>query len=223
MSRNTQRGFSLPELLVALLIFSIIAAASVVVLRLSVDGRDQLSAVDREIAVMETARALIKDDLAQIALRPVRDEFGALAGPAFRDGYTGVASAAVEGEKKLLVFVRRGWSNPDWAAPRSSLQYVEYVSADNALIRRSRPLLDNARGQTAKERVLIGNIESVDIEFLAGEIAGRLEWTRSWPVAGASGAAPRALAMTMRSKHYGDLRQLFWIGDIDAVREAGYG
>lgn len=221
MNDSTQKGFSLAEMLVALLIFSAISAASVYVLRLSVDARDQLGVVDRDLALMETARSVIKDDLAQTTLRPVRDEFGSPAGPAFRDGNTGAVAANRNGEKILLAFVRGGWSNPDWAAPRSSLQYVEYVAVDDTLVRRSRPYLDDARGQPRTERVLLDGLEDIEVEFLAGETNGRFDWTQSWPVQPAAASSPpRAVAMTTRAKRFGEIRQLFWIGDVGS---AGHG
>ncbi|NOX83517.1 MAG: type II secretion system minor pseudopilin GspJ [Alphaproteobacteria bacterium] len=213
MNRNAQRGFSLPELLVALLIFATLSSVAVYVLRLSIDARDQIGAADARLSAMETARAIMQDDLAQVAMRPVRDAFGASMGPAFQGG-DALANNASADETPLMAFVRRGWKNPGWAAPRSSLQYVEYVVTDNTLVRRVRPYLDDARGQPATNRVLFSDVMDVDAVFLLGETSGRLEWVQLWPVDGGETSIPRAVEITMETERYGALRQLFWIGDI---------
>ena len=221
MKTIQQKGFSLPELLVALLIFSTIAAVSVVILRQSVDARDQLGMLDHEIANIEMARALIKDDMAQIALRQVRDEYGAASGHAFRGSTIGFATSNASGEKRLAGFVRRGWSNPNWEAPRATLQYVEYVQSDGNLVRRSRPFLDAARSIDVVDRTLLFDIDNAEIEFLAGENSGRLQWVNAWPVNANADIVPKAIAISTRSKHYGEIRQLFWIGSISGGLSAG--
>ncbi len=220
MTVNAQKGFSLPELLVALLIFSIIAGTGVVIMRMSVDANDQFRRADQKIAAVELTRAILKDDLTQIALRPVRDEFGAVEGPTFRDGAFDV-SAAAAGETVLFAFVRRGWTNPEWVSPRSSLQRVEYLESGNMLVRRTRPFLDGARGQPTTEQVLIDNIDGAKIEFLTGQTSGRLDWSQTWPPRAGVSGAPLAIAITLQTPRFGELRQLFWIGDVAGTEGAG--
>ena len=215
--RRSQQGFTLPELLVALLIFSLVATAAIYSLRLGVNARDQLDAADRRIAEIEIARVVIKEDLAQIVTRRVRDAFGAADGPSFRGG-TGISRRnAVRGETIFLSFVRGGWTNPASEAPRSSLQYVKYLEKDGALVRRIRPFLDDARGQPRFDRILISNISEFEMAFLAGEGRGRLDWITGWPAPGAADAPPKAVSIEFTSERYGQLRQLFWIGTVDTV------
>lgn len=209
-----QQGFTLPEVLVALLIFSLIAAASVYALRLGVDSRDQLAASDERLKELQIARVLIKEDFAQVTARPVRDEFGILTPAYFHGGQSLFERRPVSGEDVLVTFVRGGWLNPNARAPRSALQYVEYIRKDDALIRRARVYLDDASRSERIERVLFDDIEGADIQFLAGEIRRELQWADAWPVSGAQSPPPRAVAITITDKNGDELRQLFWVGEI---------
>ncbi|MEX0645899.1 MAG: type II secretion system minor pseudopilin GspJ [Parvularculaceae bacterium] len=211
--RGRERGFTLPELLVALFIFSLIATASVYALRLGVEARDQLADADRRHAEIELARALIRDDMAQLVQRSVRDEFGAPMGPPFEGGSALRRRLAVDGERLLLSFVRGGWANPEHQAPRSDLQYVEYIEKSGALLRRIRPYLDAARGQPAFDRVLFRDARDVEISFLVGEVRGELDWAAGWPLPGRA-EFPRAMTLAITTARYGALVQRFWIGEI---------
>ncbi|MHA7873583.1 MAG: type II secretion system minor pseudopilin GspJ, partial [Hyphococcus sp.] len=190
-----QNGFTLPEVLVALLIFSLVAAASVYALRLGVDSRDQLSAADAELKQLQLARTLIKEDFAQVAQRPVRDEFGILTPAHFHGGQSLFFRRPADGETQLIAFTRSGWTNPNARAPRSTLQYVEYLVRDNALIRRARVYPDEAPRSETLERVLFTDIDSARMEFLVGEVRRELQWAEAWPVSGAQSPPPRAVAL----------------------------
>lgn len=211
-----RRGMTLVEILVALIVFSLVAAAAAASLRLAADARDQLVAADRRIATFQTSRIIIKEDLASAVPRRTRDEFGDVFGPAFLGGSETRIRPPVAGETLLLAFVRSGWVNPEMAAPRSSLQFVEYVVRGKQMIRKSRPYLDDARGQARMERVLFEDVEGVEIEFLprngAASVAGA--WSSGWPMERNSDRPPRAVAVSFSTPRTGALRQIFWIGDL---------
>jgi general secretion pathway protein J len=213
-----QRGLTLPELLVALLIFSMVATATVFALRLGVEARDQLGEAEGRLAELQIANVLIKEDMAQIRMRQTRDEFGDNAGPAFRGGDEWRPRNEEDDERTFLTFVRAGWNNPGAGAPRSELQYVEYLEKDGALVRRVRPFLDDARGQPRFDRTLIRDARDLKLEFLVGESrlnAGELEWSNAWPLSqNASGGAPKAMRLSLTTERYGLIEQAFWIGQV---------
>jgi general secretion pathway protein J len=212
-----QKGFTLPEVLIALLIFALISAASVYALRLGVDSRDQLAAADEKIKELQIARILMKEDFAQVIARPVRDEFGTTAPVSFYGGQTGFFRRSANKEKVLVAFSRAGWLNPNARLPRSALQYVEYILKDDTLIRRARIYLDDASRAEKKERVLLDNIQTVKIEYLVGEARGKLQWVDAWPVSGTAASPPRAVAVTTIDARGEELRQFFWIGETGSA------
>ncbi len=213
--RSRQRGVTLPELLVALFVFALISSVGVYALRLAVEGREQLTRIDANLRQWQLARITVRQDLMQIANRTARDEFGELqAGPVI--GGLGFAGRApVTGEAPLIGFVRAGWANYDTQNPRSTLQYVEYVLKDDDIVRRTRPYIDAARAQPVRDRMLFHDVSEVSLEFLLGETSRGLDWTENWPSGGT--AAPQAVKLQFRSKAYGDIEQLFWIGDTSAA------
>lgn len=211
---RTQRGFTLPEVLIALLIFALIASASVYALRLGVNSRDQLSDADQELRKLQIARILMKEDFGQVVMRPVRDEFGIVNPVSFYGGQITFGRRAADDEKKLVSFVRGGWLNPQAAEPRSALQHVEYIFKDGRLIRRARIYLDPVSNSDTVERVLFENLEGADAQFLTGQFRGELEWGDVWPVSSDPSRPPRAIAITIIRKNADPLRQLFWIGDV---------
>ena len=130
-ARPAQAGFTLVEVLVALMIFGLLAAAGVAILTFSVRAQTATGKRFDEIAALNRTAALLASDLGQAVERPARDEGGTLL-PAF----TG------EGDGRMR-FVRAGWANVD-AAPRASAQKVAYQLSDGALVRIAYPMIDGA-------------------------------------------------------------------------------
>ena len=128
-------GFTLVELLVALTIFAMLAAAGVGLLSFSVRAQDVAGQRLKTLAEVRRAGALLTSDLAQATARVSRDEAGA-ARPALLGG-TGQGGALV------LALVRRGWGNLD-DADRPSLQKVEYRLVGSRLERLAYPRVDGS-------------------------------------------------------------------------------
>jgi len=187
------KGFTLVEMLVALLIFSGIAAAGVAVMSLAADNRTVVQHRMERLASFQRTRGLLKADLEQAADRPTRDEAGLLSRNAMGGG---------EGSPILLFLTRRGLDNPD-GEPRASMQYVEYRLADGRLERRVRPFLDGA--QLGEPQVLIDGVKTAEIAFYS-----RGEWRSTW-TSGTGSALPRAVRLQMDISGFGPVRQLFLV------------
>lgn len=216
MSMKRQKGFTLVELLIALLVFAMISAAGVYSLQLGVQARTQLSVADKRIRTHEIMRAILKDDLSLIAPRSVRNEFGDLGPAAFVGGRGFDSRAPVDGETPLMGFVRRNWANPDGVSPRSTLQYVEYLLIDEALVRRVRPYLDDMRGQPRTDRIILQNVRDLAVDFYEQETSTGLQWSTIWPLPAVDTEfAPRAVRVRFETDRYGEIEQLFWIGTIN--------
>ncbi|MDX9998103.1 MAG: type II secretion system minor pseudopilin GspJ [Phenylobacterium sp.] len=189
------KGFTLVEMMVALLIFGLVAAAGVAVMSFSVDNRQIVQAHTDRLARFQRARALIRADLSQAAARRTRGPDGQAASWTFAGG-------AGAGSGVLLALVRRGWDNPD-EAPRASLQYVEYRLSDDRLERRSRPALDGA--ELGPPQVLLTGVAAATVSFAAGG-----EWVEALPH-GAHQPPPPAVRLQLRLRDLGEVEQLFLV------------
>jgi general secretion pathway protein J len=187
------KGFTLVEMMVALLIFGIVSAAGVGIMSFSVDNQQIVRVRAQRLDELQRTRTALKADLAQAAGRRTRSEDGRPAGRAMSGG-----DQAVGGP--LLQLVRRGWDNPD-AAPRASLQAVEYRLANGRLERRTRPALDGAA--YAPPQVLLTGVAGARVAF---EIGG--QWIETLPN-GPHQPLPQAVRLDLTLDDYGPLSQVF--------------
>lgn len=187
-------GFSLVEMLVAIAVFALIAAAGVGVLAHAVDNRDAVAARMARVAEFQRARAILRADLGQAALRRVRTADGTPA----RNAFAGT-NPGMRGNQPLLGFVRRGWDNPD-SAPRPSLQYVEYRFVDDRLERSVRRALDGAA--PGEPQLLLSGVRSARMAY-----RHRGQWNEGWP--GGAGAMPEAVALILEIDGLGQVEQRF--------------
>ncbi len=192
---SAEHGFTLIEMMVALLIFAMLAAAGVSLLTFSV--RAQAAAAQRLDSVANDQRmaSLLASDLAQALPRITRDVIGANQ-PAF-GGTNGVGAAP------MLRYVRAGWSNPDNNA-RASIQRVEIALVDGRLERRTYAMVD---GSTASPAIVLAdNVENIRLRY-----RDKGAWADAWqnpvPV-----SMPKAVEMIVKRKAQPALMMAFLVG-----------
>lgn len=201
MSR--QQGFTLIEMLVALAIFGVIAAASAALLGGAVAGREAVARADGRLDELALARAILKADLAQIA--PGRGRIG--SGEARPWSFLGRDPGGA-GDEPVLAFVRRGWSNPGAAEARGELLAVEYRLEDDRLERIARHRPDAVADTPVSRRVLLAGVESARLRFLGPDG----QWRPEWRVPAHGGAPPRAVELAVELGGLGKVRQVFRAG-----------
>jgi len=183
------KGFTLVEMMVALLVFGMLAAAGVMVMRSSIDSQMIVrERVDR-VGELQRLRAALKADLGQAAPRRTRTPEGLAAREALHGGGR---------DGPLLALVRRGRENPDFLA-RASLQYVEYRLVEGRLERRTRPALDGA--PLDPPQILAEGVEAAEVAFFADN-----HWRPVWEGAG---ALPQAVRVDLTLEGLGAVSQLF--------------
>ena len=189
---KARSGFTLIEVMIALLIFALLAAAGVMVLSQSIDNRFVVKASTDRTAELQRLRATLRADLGQAAPRRVRAANGQ---PAFAP----ILAAEAPGDP-LLVLVRAGWSNPD-GRPRASLQRVEYRLVEDRLERRVYPYLDGAR--PGPPQVLYQGVSAPALAFISQ--TPRFAPSPDRPL-------PDAVRLDLTLDGYGPMRQLFVVG-----------
>ena len=151
---SSESGFTLVEVLVALMVFSLLSAATIQSLTSTLRARD---GVDRALERAENVAVLdrtLRDDLANLSLRPASDAFG-----------TPIPTALeLYGPVHLLSFSRGGRANPEGAVARTDQLRVSYDLEGSDFIRRTPALGTPTSSTPVLERVLLRDVRSVDVE-----------------------------------------------------------
>ncbi|MFD1611580.1 type II secretion system minor pseudopilin GspJ [Sphingomonas tabacisoli] len=187
MKRN---GFTLVEMMVALLIFGMIAAAGVGLLRISVDAQAATKTRLDALAGERRVEALIASDAAQAVPRVTRNAAGDRV-------------QAFEGAAGGFTLVRAGVDPLDDSA-RPALQKVGYAVEEGRLVRRTWPMLDGAEPNAPA--VLVDRVASVTLRYRSKD-----GWREVWdPIR--PDLLPRAIEMIVTPMKGVQMRYLFLVG-----------
>lgn len=205
MSARRDAGFTLVEVMIALMIFGMIAAAGVALLAFSVRAQGASAVALDDTSALSRLSSILTADLAQAQDRDTRDVNGVLL-PAF----SGDAAAT-----PLLRLVRAGWSNPD-QAPRAEVQKVEYRLAGDGLERVAYPALDGAA--PLPPALLLDRVRTVQLRFRF-----RGAWSDTWQ-GNPRAALPQAVELVVTRADSRLYRLLFLVGTgAGRVQENGSG
>ncbi len=149
MSSHRESGFTLVEMMVAMVIFAVLAVAGIGLLRASVDTQ---AAIDNRLDGLngqERVAALFIADVGQAMARPLVG-----LGESRQLSFFGTPSS--------VTLMRGGWANPD-GQPRSTLQRVEWTGREASVSRIAHLFLDGSDpGQPA---VIQRDVESFSLRY----------------------------------------------------------
>ena len=193
---NSQQGFTLLELLIASIIFAIMALMAYGGLDNVIRNSQSSKQALKRLQEIQQTVSVLNRDLTQIIRRDIRDEYGN------RQDYLTTENNI----DNLVEFTRGGRVNPANLL-RSSLLRVAYRFEEEKLIRLQWPQLDRAPGMEAKQTVLLEEIEEVKLRFLDQ----RAEWQEQWPPlnAGVIPAELLAIEIRLQLKDWGEIRRLY--------------
>ncbi len=163
------KGFTLLELMMAIVLFSMISTAAYKLLASVTHAHEVTRSVLHELDKLQRAEIIVEQDLFQITGRPIVDETGLQ--PAMQlPGSDGM----------LMEFTRSGWQNP-LQAVRSTLQRVAYAQEGSELIRYYWLTLDRTAATTPIRQVLLTGISNVKVRLLDQHKRWLTAWSYSPP------------------------------------------
>jgi general secretion pathway protein J len=188
--RAANSGYTLVEVLVAVVVFSILAASAYVALdalsRAAGEHRDRTEA----FGALQVAVARLDGDLRQLASRPI----------ATGNGQT---EPALVGEARRLAGTRSGWPNPA-GVKRSTLQRFGWQLSGSDLQRVRWPVTDRVGDSQARTERVLADVQSLTFAYRSA--AG--EWLDRWPADESLARLPSAIEVTMESRRFGRLRRV---------------
>ena len=164
-SSNKTLGFTLVEILVALLVFAVVGLLSTRLLSQSIDNQNNLQDRGQRLAEIHRAMRVLQRDIVQLSRRKIRDAQGE------------ELPALIVSDQGAIEFSRVGWRNP-LRQPRSEVQRVGYRWQDEKIIRGYWLTLDRSYDAEPAYQTLLENVEA--IEFFAVDQLGNEH--SKWPL-----------------------------------------
>ncbi|MFC3912599.1 type II secretion system minor pseudopilin GspJ [Pseudaeromonas sharmana] len=197
MSPARMRGFTLIEVLVALLIFASLSLGAYQLLTAVLHNDEMAREKVAQLGELQRVFGMMERDFSQMIARPTR--------------VNGEASSAViqtgqfqmQSDDWSILFVRGGWFNPGAQLPRSQLQKVGYRLREEKLERLSYVYLDPVVGTEPTATVLLDGVKSFRLRFFHNG-----QWASAW---NSTSQLPKAVEVELELTHYGKIRRLFLI------------
>lgn len=196
--RNVTQGFTLVEVLVAVMVFAIIGLASAAVVNTMMRTSEQSEAARLRLEQLQRGMFTLEQDLRQALSRrtPAGD-----------------------------YYVRAGWFNPGQLLLRSELQPVRYsVNDEQQLVREHYTYVDMSRAVEPTQRIILEGVTSFDVQPIvtgSGEFAGgAMQGLAPQQGQGDGGAMaiPDGVEVTLETEQWGTIVRVFVLngGDFSA-------
>ncbi len=199
------RGFTLLEMLLAILIFAFVGAGSIAMLN-TVTSSDQGSRQSIErMEKLQRAMLVFERDIWQITPRQIR-----VNGDSPSKLTLAGASNFIESDDDGITFSHAGWTNPGMVLPRSEVQFVGYRLKEQKFERLFYLYPDAVTGEEPNKQVLLEGVDELKFRYLAqasAEQTSDLQWLESWDNA----KWPRAVKITLSSDELGTIERIFML------------
>lgn len=143
-------GFTLIEILVALMIFAIIGVMVSIGLHNTILSNQHVKEADTRFQKLQIAQQLMRSDIQYIIPRPIRDKDNNVI-------------QAVTLNNNRLEFTRGGINNPFNPYRQSNLERIAYEVKNKQLIRYTWPILDRAFATNPTSTVILSDITNFNI------------------------------------------------------------
>ncbi|MFV8761832.1 type II secretion system minor pseudopilin GspJ [Yersinia enterocolitica] len=190
-----EKGFTLLEMLLALLIFAALSISAFQVLQGGVRNDEISKKKAQRLAELQGAFTQIEDDFSHIISRRSQGSKHSFS----------AASYLLDSEEPGVSFVRNSWQNPFGILPRSELQNVGYRLWHYQLERLSYTYADQPVGEALVVKTLLSNVTAFRLRFFANGV-----WQEHWDNIA---LLPQGIEVTLSVSGYGDLTRLFLINE----------
>ncbi|VEA63452.1 PilD-dependent protein pddD [Serratia plymuthica] len=194
MNREAERGFTLVEMMLAIVIFSLLSLTAMMIFKGVLRNSEITQRKSTQMVQLQRVLTVIERDFTHALTRTPAGLAGQPGIPEF------VASGTAEGAGDYRVMmIRNYWHNPGARLPRSTLERVEYRFQEGLLERLSSPAL-NSPAVAARKVTLLSDVLQFQLRFYY-----QGEWLAAWH---ASTWLPQAVEITVATRSFGTVRRI---------------
>lgn len=194
MKRKAHSGFTLLELLISMVIFSLMSVMAYGGLVNIFKSNQVITSLEKRLKTLKRTMMFFERDMQQLVLRQRRSGYD-------KSEYLPALMSGLDSEG-IVEFTCAGVSNP-LELVRSSLQRVRYELEDNKLKRLSWKLVDHV-GADPISMQLLDDVESFELRFLSE----KKQWKENW---GSKNVLPIAVELTLKHKSWGEIKRVISI------------
>lgn len=192
MKHAFSKGFTLIEILVALMIFAIMGVLAAMSLHSILRTHEALKKSDHELLQLQVTMTLLRRDLMQAVDR--------------KPGFIGSSDD--------ITFTRTGLANPFNINRQSNMQQIGYALLGNKLVRLTWDALNQPSSIKPEAQVLLQNVQSLTWQFVADNGSKSSNWPlpsvpTTSPVTITPSPLPVAVLMVMHIKNEGVIDGVF--------------
>jgi len=194
-----KQGYTLIEVLIALVVFAILSTITSSVLYQSFDTRKKINAQASQLNMIQLAIKIIENDTTQAIERSViGNELHSF--PPFI------------GQSHYIEFTRNGLVNPLGLEQRSTLQRVAYLCLNQKLIRRTWSHVDIQNRKQYQDKILLQELSQCSFAFLSHARQILPEWHEfAVQLNQKKETLPIAIQFTLTLRQWGNISLLFTI------------
>jgi len=198
--KKQQNGFTLLEILIALVIFAILGIIVAVGFRRSLLSNKHVGEADKRIQKLEITQALLRRDISQTINRSILDR-------------NGEKLPAIQLKPNALEFTRAGVINPLGINKQSDMQRIEYTYKNNTIVRIAWPVLDRAANSAPSSMNLLTHVTHFNIQVYDNKNNLQSAWPASNSTSihtnsGDQSALPKAVKITFSVKGQGIIEDI---------------
>lgn len=199
MSIKKYQGFTLPEMMVAIVVLSLLSLMGQQVFRVVYMSSDSQSQYAQQLNSMQKTMQILQHDLTQMIPRTVQGPWG---------GYHALQAGAdiPESGDSGFRFVRAGRANPDMSRPESYLLQVSYRVFNGHLERWTWSVA--SQRETLKPRIQqLLAVDAMTTEFYDGS-----HWQTQWPINSVRTELPAAVRIRFIHPSFGKVERIWLVG-----------
>ncbi|MBV1915802.1 MAG: type II secretion system minor pseudopilin GspJ [Pseudomonadales bacterium] len=194
MRNHRSAGFTLVELMIAIVLFSILSVGSYQVLNSVINSHRKLSSHNEKFDALRRSINMLTRDLQQARSRTIINTYGEQEG----------ALILESSDPARLVLSTAGWANP-LASPRGTVSRVEFFVEDEVLIKRRWLVLDAVDEDSFYDMPLVKGV----LEFQIRALDSEQRWISYWPTTDMPlTELPQALEIELRVAELGSVKRV---------------